>query len=164
MWFWQLYSVRISVAYFVIKFVFRMLPLEPITLKLRYRTCLYLVLGPIIAISAAVWIHTLVSSPHPLTTLFIPGELDRSLENEFFARMRKTLQYDGLFCFSAAFLWLGVLAIDMGRASLVSATVRAVVAVASVRMVGPGATFGMLWLWRESSLVNDIRNNRTDYK
>lgn len=143
-WFWQLYCTRITVAWYILQFLFNFVPLPSIRSSLSYRTKVALILGPFIAIAGATWIYTLISCPHPLSTVFFPQEL---AEEAWVLRMRRILQFDQLSVFGSSVLWV---AMDARRNKVSSGL--GVVLMGSILacFVGTGASFGILWLIKEN--------------
>ncbi|KAF2870210.1 hypothetical protein BDV95DRAFT_595748 [Massariosphaeria phaeospora] len=154
-WFWQLYPVRVFFAYVVVKGGAKMLALRRRGLDVSYQKSVTLLVAPMIAVSAATWIYVLSSSPYSLRERAWPAAV---AEETFAMRMRRILQCDALFMFAGTFAWLGYLLGEMWSARLIDAKQVAgfvAVGIASLGAVGPGATVGVLWLWREAFLVGD---------
>ncbi|KAF2186050.1 hypothetical protein K469DRAFT_664532 [Zopfia rhizophila CBS 207.26] len=157
-WFWQLYPVRMSIVYFLVEGVSKILPIPRPRIVLRYSTTIRLILFPMIAISTGVWIYTLLNCPYSLKTIFCPAPL---IEDTWLLRMRRILQFDELFVYGSSMVWLGFLMMDAKKAGLVSGSGIAgflVMAVGLTGIVGPGATFGVMWLWREGYLVDEEKD------
>lgn len=113
-----------------------------------------LTIGSCIALSALVWLYTLTMSPYTPMAMFIPES--SVAEREWTAIARNVLQYDQLFSFGSALLWLGYLFGDLKRAGMVQQSWTKIVmaAAATVLVLGPGAAVGIAWLWREEVLVS----------
>jgi hypothetical protein len=158
-WAWQLYSVRVSLGYYVILAFSRVVPLSLKNLgkMMNYHTALRLVLGPFIAISAAVWINLLVNCPYSFSTLFSPINSRPEISSRWVGMIRRCLQYDELVVFGSAFIWLLLMGIDIRTAKMwsQSQTLGFVGMLALIPIIGPGATLGVMWLWRESALVEE---------
>ncbi|KAF2713384.1 hypothetical protein K504DRAFT_530375 [Pleomassaria siparia CBS 279.74] len=155
-WAWQLYCVRIGIGYYVIQVIGKVLPLNlsGLVRKMNYHTSLRLIIGPLIAISAAVWIHMLMNCPYSFSTLFLPIK-DPQEGKSWIGMMRRCLQWDEVFVFGGSFLWLAYLAVEM-RASKIwsSSSIFGYLSLAGLALgIGPGAVFGVMWLWRETVLV-----------
>lgn len=106
--------------------------------------------GGTVAISAITWWSVLALSPSSLTQLFVPTSLHPSAINlDVFAK--DFLKRDEVFLFANAFLWLMYVFWDIKTARMVQTSWIAFfgAGVASLLLLGPGAAFGLGWLWRE---------------
>ena len=108
--------------------------------------------GSFVALSAAVWIYSLPHSPFSLNELFVPW-LD--IPPTLVENLRNFIQYDFLFSFGSAFLWLGYLFSDMKNAGMVNTSWSRIIPTAALTTLalGPGAAVGLGWLWREQILA-----------
>ena len=113
-----------------------------------------LTIGASVTLSALVWLYTITKSPYSPLTLFVPGVA--SAKDDWMDIVRNFIQYDHLFCFGGAFLWLGYLFHDLKRAGMVRQSwIRIITeAVLTTVALGPGAAVGLGWLWREDVLAN----------
>ncbi|KAI1370788.1 hypothetical protein F4677DRAFT_437494 [Hypoxylon crocopeplum] len=107
--------------------------------------------------SSGVWIYTILYSPYPLATLFIP---QAGSQSEYVLHARKALQADELSVFAASFLWLVYSLFDLHSAGIVGNEWLFYVGSLPVvtACVGPGAAFLLGWYWRETALFNAKRN------
>ncbi|KAF2679243.1 hypothetical protein K458DRAFT_422460 [Lentithecium fluviatile CBS 122367] len=145
-WAWQLYSVRIWLAYEAIRFVIRYLPfrMPNIGKKLSYRASISLLLAPLIAISVGMWTYTLFYCPYPLRDVYFPHPL---VEDTWEGRLRRILQFDYLFVNGSGLAWVLMLLREVRPGGTIK---RAVAAVVATVLVGPAAALGVLWVWKES--------------
>ncbi|KAI0886269.1 uncharacterized protein GGS22DRAFT_179182 [Annulohypoxylon maeteangense] len=97
-WAWQLAPFWIGVGNVLLTAISK--PLLRKSISLTSENFILLVLG---LISAGVWGYTLLYSPYPLPTLFLPALESQS---EFVAHCRKALQADHLAVFASSLLWL----------------------------------------------------------
>lgn len=155
---WQLFPVYLAVASFVLSWIPLRLPgkraertaMQKLDAEVRgARVCI----GALVALAVGVWWWTWVgsgASVRGMVGLFVPrglpsGELP-SLEG-FAAEF---LRWDEMFVFAGVLGWLGYFFADL-------VVVRGVLGwmevlgcgLASVVVLGPGATAGLGWLWRE---------------
>jgi hypothetical protein len=143
-WFWQLYAVRMTIAYYIISPIVALLPFS--TPRVGYRTTVALVLAPLIAISAAMWIYTVLNCPHPLAHVFWPEEL---VVDTWLGRLRRILQFDYLFLNGVGLLWATVLLRDVGMRGFGETVKIVLVAGMATAALGPAAALGLMWVWRE---------------
>lgn len=155
-WIWQLSPLWISILQFVLAktIVPDTIRQDRLEAPTRDLPVIRYTVGTCIAISGAVWIYTLVMSPFSLATIFTPGLSENS--TTWVTYVRTVFQYDHLFCWSSALLWLGYLFADMKHAGMVTQSwVRLIAAMGLTLLAfGPGATVGLGWLWREDILIN----------
>ncbi|KAF2801072.1 hypothetical protein K505DRAFT_227365 [Melanomma pulvis-pyrius CBS 109.77] len=168
-WAWQLYSIRIALGYYFLLACSSLVPSGVLrTAKtMNYHTALRIILGPLIVISATVWINLLVNCPYSFSVLFIPSKNhEQEHANRWVGMIRRCLQYDELVVFGSAFLWLVYLALDMKNAGIWSPgkVLRFLGAFAGAIAVGPGAALGGLWLWREKDLVVEVGGHKSGKK
>ncbi len=99
-------------------------------------------------ISASTWWYTLYSSHFSLATLFIPVRTP----DEF---IRLFLQFDQVFSMGSCLLWLLYLFGDLKRAGMMANSWVDIIArgLITLAVVGPGATVGLGWWWREQLLA-----------
>lgn len=113
-------------------------------------------IGTLVAVSSIVWGWTCFQalSQGGLLSIFIPSAFpSQTLCLATFTR--EFLRFDEIFLFGNTFLWLGMLFWDLKFAGMLQVSwVRLVIyLVGSVLVLGPGATAGLGWLWREQVLV-----------
>jgi hypothetical protein len=109
--------------------------------------------GACVVLASTVWLSVLARSPFSLATIFLPPLGAQT--TGWISTARVILQVDHVVCWTSALLWLSYLFADMKYAGMVTqswATIFAGVALSSLAL-GPGATFGLGWLWREDILV-----------
>jgi hypothetical protein len=113
-------------------------------------------IGTLAAISSVVWLTTcfvafLQSGIH---TVFVPQMLPGHAA-DFTAFTREFLKFDEVFLFGNTFLWLAYLFWDLKHAGMVKTSWMQLLTylVGSVLLLGPGATAGLGWLWRENILA-----------
>lgn len=148
-WFWQLYSVRITLSWYLMQYVGAFLQLPKIHSTLGYRTKAILALAPFIAIAVGLWAYTALYCPYSLSTVFYIHPL---AEDIWVLRMRRLLQFDQVYIWGSSVLWV---AMDMRRNRLSSGMEIILAGVILAGIVGPGASFGLLWLWREWKVAAD---------
>jgi len=112
--------------------------------------------GMLATLSAAAWSLTCFRAvyQHELYSVFIPENLPGQTSS-LAAFSREFLKFDEIFLFGNTFLWLGMLFWDLKYAGMLkTGWVRLLVyLVGSVLVLGPGATAGLGWLWREDVLT-----------
>ncbi|KAF2835087.1 FAD/NAD(P)-binding domain-containing protein [Patellaria atrata CBS 101060] len=115
---------------------------------------LFVTVGACVVSSALTWLSTLFLAPFSMAQIFVPYW--REPETHSWAEnCTATVQWDYIFLFAAAALWIVYLFYDLRRAGMVQAgwgtlVVRAVVV---GLLAGPGAMLGVAWLGREWVLV-----------
>ncbi|KAK4031577.1 hypothetical protein C8A01DRAFT_21230 [Parachaetomium inaequale] len=104
------------------------------------------------AISAGVWISTLLLSPYSVSEIFLPT-LARQTDDHL--HTRRAFQVDEVSAFTACFLWLAYLLLDMHSAGLVGLNGFWPIAVLPIVLtfLGPGVTVALVWSWREAMFV-----------
>jgi hypothetical protein len=112
-------------------------------------------IGALCALSAVVWIHTNATSPYSFATMFVPEGIP-SYQTDVTVYVRDFWKAAKLIFFGNTFLWLGYLFWDMKHAGMVASSWLSIVcyAVSSLIVLGPGATAGLGWLWREEIITN----------
>jgi hypothetical protein len=114
-------------------------------------------IGALAGMSSIVWLVTCVIalSEHGIRAVFVPQSLPGQATG-FIAFTREFLKWDEIFLFGNTFLWLGYLFWDLKHAGMLKTSwIQLLTSLASsVLVLGPGATAGMGWLWRESILVS----------
>jgi hypothetical protein len=113
-------------------------------------------MGILISLSAASWIRTALKAGTALKFygLFIPSQLTLNTQ-DFTTFTSDFFKVDELGLFFATFLWLGYLFWDLKSAGMVEESWLNLVAhlVGATIVMGPGATSGMGWMWRERVLA-----------
>jgi hypothetical protein len=114
-------------------------------------------IGTLITVSSTVWLFTCISTilQNEFPSVFVPDSLTSQTTN-FAAFTQEFLKFDEIFLFGNTFLWLGYLFWDLKHAGMLKTTWIQLLAylIGSVLLLGPGATAGLGWLWRENILVN----------
>ena len=155
-WIWQMFPVWTGVIQQVLKRTVMPNTVEDDRLKNQSRdlSTIRFTIGACVVLSAGVWIYTLTMSPYSPITLFLP-QLEAPQE-DWIHMVRIFVQYDELFCFGGALLWLGYLFNDMKHAGMVQQSWISIIAMATLTTValGPGAAVGLGWLWREDVLAH----------
>lgn len=111
-------------------------------------------LGTVVAISATMWANVMMNSPYTFKEMFWPTTLP-ALSTNLVVQMRAFLQLDQLFTMGNVLLWMLYSYADLKVAKLtrVSWFVLLPLIVTGVGLIGPGATFGVLWGYREYVLA-----------
>jgi hypothetical protein len=109
------------------------------------------------AFSSIIWIWTRIKagSLHNFLHLFVPEHLPPQTTN-FVSFVREFLRVDQLFLFGNTFLWLVYLFWDLKAARMLQTSWLTLLLymVTLILALGPGATAGLAWLWREYVLAN----------
>ncbi|RYP43177.1 hypothetical protein DL768_010050 [Monosporascus sp. mg162] len=151
-WAWQLTPFWIGVSNLLLSKIFGRLFLFPKTAASRSPKLLVSVLG---LISTGVWAYTLLYSPYPISTLFVPVA---EVQSEFVAHTRKALQADELAVFGSSLLWLAYSFFDLHTAGILGSNWMYHIALLPVIAVceGPGAAFAVGWYQRERALSSNV--------
>ncbi|GAB1319710.1 FAD NAD(P)-binding domain protein [Madurella fahalii] len=150
---WQLYPVYLSLTLYLVSRLWKDTTAhDKIRATQRDLPTLRWSVGLACALSAAVWVWAWL--PHGVRAVFVPAALPRSTPGltEF---TREFLRWDEVFGFGAHLVWMGYLFWDLAHAGMLRegwVTVMAV-GVVSVLALGPGATLGLGWLFREHILA-----------
>jgi hypothetical protein len=153
-WIWQPFPVYVSILQFVLKKT-----VMPDTVRedridnpSRDLPTIRYTIGTLCAISTATWRYTLYAAPFSWATLFVPNIALDQTGDEY---IRMFLQFDQIFAIGACFLWLMYLYSDMKRAGMMEDSWISIVlkGAASLVVMGPGATVGLGWLYRERLLA-----------
>lgn len=154
-WIWQLYPVWVSGLQIFLAWTIvpNTIQEDRIYAPTRDFSTIRLTVGTCIVLAGGVWLYTLVMSPFSLITIFIPY-LENPQES-WTACARGVLQYDHIFCWGSAFLWLGYLTADMKHVGMVTHSWTKLITILSLSTLifGPGATVGLVWLWREDIVI-----------
>jgi hypothetical protein len=162
-WIWQMFPIWVA----VLQQLFKRTDLVPDTAErdrmrspTRDWTAIRVTVGAGVALSVGVWVYMLSMSPFSPVTIFIPHLTppppEHHDEGDWMLVLRNFVQYDHLFRFGGALLWLGYLLADLKAAGMVEESwIRIVVsAIIATLALGPGASVGLGWLWREDVLVH----------
>jgi hypothetical protein len=114
-------------------------------------------IGTLSLLSSTVWLATCISAfpQNKISSIFVPDNLP-SQATDFVAFTREFLKVDELFLFTNTFLWLAYLFWDLNHAGMLkTGWIRLLLyLVGSIALLGPGATAGVGWLWRENILAS----------
>ncbi|KAK0726552.1 hypothetical protein B0T21DRAFT_413877 [Apiosordaria backusii] len=156
---WQLFPIWVSITMFALSKLFKETVNEDKinnTEKDLGVVRVYMVLGSALAAGAHIWgkIGGGWGDGYAGMGLFLPGGIPRSYDSltEFAVHF---LRWDYIFGFGAHVLWLGYLFADLAKAGMLKegwGNVMGVVVLGLVT-VGPGATVGGAWLFREEVLA-----------
>ncbi|KAF2278002.1 uncharacterized protein EI97DRAFT_500213 [Westerdykella ornata] len=166
-WLWQLYPVRVSLGYYILRTLFETRGRKQASTATaskpnsihhsnHYHRHLLLALLPLIAISAGLWLHTLLASSYSLYEIFYPSPLPDELLGTFTGQMQVLLKWDYIFVVASSLLWWGYEMWDLKRVGRVTARGIAVLVVMWVGMgmvLGPAVGVAVVWLVREWYLV-----------
>ena len=155
-WIWQMFPVWTYLIQLVLKRTAMPDTVEHDRLHNPKRdlSTIRVTVGALIVLSAGVWIYTLTLSPYSPITLFVPQY--EAPKEDWIDIVRNFVQYDELFCFGGAMLWLGYLFTDLKSAGMVQQSWINIItmAILATLALGPGAATGLGWLWREDVLAN----------
>lgn len=154
---WQLYPVWLALAVWGIGrlFVKDTVASDKLYATQRDLPVMRVYLGAASALAAGVWVWTVwLSGSGGLTGVFVPEGLPRSMPS-FEAFAGQFLRWDEVFGFGSHLLWLGYLFWDLAAAGMLREGWFTAIGLGliSVLLVGPGATLGLGWLWREHILA-----------
>lgn len=114
-------------------------------------------IGSLVTVSSAMWVFTCIRAISQLSlySVFVPYALPSQTGN-LATFTREFLKFDEIFLFGNTFLWLGMLFWDLKYAGMLRVGWMKLVVylVVLVLIVGPGATAGLIWLWRENVLAS----------
>jgi hypothetical protein len=156
LFFWQMSPVWISLtSFFLSYFIPNTTQSDRIKSPKRDLPVMRYTIGALSVLSTSIWIWTNATSPYSPWSLFVP-ELIPSQTSDFVTFVRNFLKVDELSLFGSTFLWLGYLLWDMKHAGMVKTPWALIVlyAVGTLTVLGPGATAGLGWLWREDIISN----------
>ena len=154
-WAWQLFPLGVAaLMYFLANYVFASsLRRDRIAAPKRDVPVIHVTLAAPVALSAAVWWYTLLAAPVPWAALFVPRWDPSALKG--LLAVRNLVQFDHLFCFGAAGLYLLYAAWDFKHAGMLRTAWAKLLgsALAATVALGPGAALGLAWLWREDVIT-----------
>jgi hypothetical protein len=153
---WQMFPIWVSLAsWFLSGFIFdttssdRFSPNRDLAI-IRYT------IGSLAGLSSGVWLWTLVNAATYDNVLgfFVPQSLPIHTNN-YVDFAREFLKIDQISLFGNTFLWLAYLFWDMKHAGMVRTSwfSLTIYLLSSLLVLGPGATAGLGWLWRENVLA-----------
>jgi len=154
-WIWQMFPVWVALIQLVLTYSFKLAATQESRIgdHIQDLQIIRTTISLSIVLSAGVWIYTFIMSPFPLRMMFLPHF--PSPGHGWVEIVGNFVQYDHLFCWGSALLWLGYLFRDLKKARMVqqSWVTLLVGAVVTTVVLGPGATVGLGWLWREDLLM-----------
>lgn len=149
-WAWQMTPLFVGLANTSLASLIALSP--SLSRQLKAISSPRVLLGVPAAISAGIWIYTLIVSPHSISALFLPLlEPQDALE----PLLRRGLQIDELCVFGSSLLWIGYHIVDLYLDGHVTTSeIFQVISLYPViaALTGPGASLSYLWFWRESKL------------
>ncbi|KAK1753897.1 hypothetical protein QBC47DRAFT_385163 [Echria macrotheca] len=156
---WQLYPIHVSVARYVLSLVAIGKPKTqgetPLVKFQRELLVTRVCVGFAVVVGAATWLSTLWSAGFAFPSVFVPTSMPARSLPDFTAFCGLFLRWDELFSFASMFVWLGYVYHDAKKADLVrtSWSDLALRGVLLSVLLGPGATMGLGWLWREEAVA-----------
>jgi hypothetical protein len=153
---WQMFPLWISLAgLFVSSFIPNTTMSDRIKAPKRDLPVMRYTIGILAAISASIWIWSVLGNFSAILTIFVPDNFPRETST-FMAFTRDFLKVDELFLFGNTFLWLSYLFRDLKHAGMINTTWLSLVLYCgcSVILFGPGATVALGWLYREDAITN----------
>ncbi len=153
---WQLYPVWLALSLWGMSRVFfrDTMASDKVYHTQKDLPVMRLYIGGAAVVSAGVWWWTALVGGYGLREVFVPAALPRSMGSltEFAGQF---LRWDEVFGFGSHLVWLGYLFWDLAAAGMLREGwfTAAGLGVVSLLLVGPGATVGMGWLWREHILA-----------
>ena len=152
---WQLYPVWFWLSSWAFSRLFAdTVDHDAFTAPTRDLPYIRLTVGAPAVLAAGFWIGAVLLGPYGLREIFVPTTLPRLTANLSDAAL-EFLRIDELVIFGSVFLWLAYLFADLKRAGMLGTGWPALLVFATVGVfaVGPGATAGLGWLWREEILA-----------
>jgi hypothetical protein len=155
MFVWQLFAVWVAIFQQLGRlFIANTMQSDRLRAPLKDLPVIRFTVGAAISLSTIVWWHTLSQAPISARELFIPAKW--SADMDAILSFRTAIQYDHLFCWGSALLWMVYLFGDLKYAGMVkqSWSTLLTMGLATLVVAGPGATVGSAWLWREEVLAS----------
>jgi hypothetical protein len=152
---WQLYPVGIAVALFALaRLRADTNEFDKVHVPLRDLPYVRTTVGAASLIAAGGWVANWATSPFSLPEAWLPSALPASTA-DLTAFTGQFLRWDGCSFFGSHIVWLLLLFGDMRAAGMIAVGPwrMALYAAAGTIALGPGATVGLLWLWREEILA-----------
>ena len=114
------------------------------TIRLTMRFCA--------AVSACVWLYTIIQAPVALSEFLPAWESPAGL----WACARNFIAWDHILTFTGVFMWLGLLFRDLKHWEKTDASWTKLCGLVTTTCIvaGPGATAALGWLWREELLAD----------
>ncbi|KAL2015409.1 hypothetical protein VTK56DRAFT_5533 [Thermocarpiscus australiensis] len=160
---WQLYPLYVALALWAVSRLFRdTTPTDKLYRTRRDLPVMRWYVGAASALSAAVWLWAWAAGPgYGIRGVFVPGAVPRDVLPSLTEFTRQFLRWDELFGFGSHLLWLAYLFWDLRSAGMLrEGWLRVVVmGIVSLLLVGPGATLGLGWLFREHILATRRHKN-----
>jgi hypothetical protein len=155
-WYWQIFPITGSILLFALSSVIRpfVTNRQIEVVQQRSETSLNLRVGAMAAISAATYWYMLLSSPLPVSEIFIPKYLTDLPEDSSTATLT-LLQYDYFATSGTFLLWLAYHYGDLKSAGVCQLSWVQIVlyAIAIGFLGGPGALICVGWLARENMMA-----------
>jgi hypothetical protein len=156
LFFWQMSPVWISITALSLSyFIPNTTASDRLKAPKRDLPVMQYTIGVLSAFSAALWIRTNYTSPYGFASLFLPETIPSQTSN-FLTFIRDFLKFDELSLFGNTLIWLGYLFWDIKHAGMINTSWLTIIfyATSSLLVLGPGATAGLGWLWREDIITN----------
>jgi hypothetical protein len=153
---WQFFPLSVAlIQYFLARTVFpNTIQNDRIHAVKRDLPTIRTAMGVLIALSTVVWWYTLAQAPVPLSSLFSPDSISKSVTS--LEAVRRILQTDQVISLGTAFVWVAYLFWDLKSAGMVDQgwLTLVVLGMFTTLAAGPGAAIGGAWLWREEILAS----------
>lgn len=156
LFFWQMFPIWMSLTQRMIAFLIpNTYDSDRLQAPKRDLPVMRYTIGSLVTISASVWIWINATSPYSVTTMFFPEAIP-SQTTGVVKFARDFLKIDEISLFGSTLLWLGYAFWDMKSAGMVETSWAMLIlyALVSLMCLGPGATVGLGWLWREDIITN----------
>ena len=152
---WQLYPTFLSIYLFTISKLFpETVDVDKYDAPKRDLPIIRLYMGLSIVLVSSVWIWSWATGPYSMMTIYWPTAIPKTTTN-FVDFIRDFLRYDQVFAFGPGLLWLLYLFGDLKHAGMMTAGWARILlsGLVTIVVLGPGATLGIGWLWREQILA-----------
>lgn len=154
---WQLYPIWLSLGTQIFSSFLQDTTITDRFTPRRDLPVLNYSIGALSALSAMVWAWTFLTSASlkGFFDLFIPVTMPTNSPN-LTTCVREFLKFDEISLLGNTFIWLGYFFWDMKAAGMVETSWLQLLSylITSTLFLGPGATAGLGWLWREHILAN----------
>jgi hypothetical protein len=153
---WQLFPIFMALIMFVFSYISPdTVASDKIRAPKRDLPLIRLIVGSTSFLAAVVWLWAWAAGPYSFVDVFIPQMLPMA-SPDLKTSTANFLRFDEIFVFGPQLVWLAYLFWDIKHAGMLSAGwLRLILyAVAGVFALGPGATLGLGWLWREHLIAN----------
>jgi hypothetical protein len=156
LFFWQLSPIWISLTGLLVSsFIPNTVREDRMNSPKRDLGVMRYTIGGLALHSAIVWIGLIWFGPYSFYDLFVPSKAPIQ-SSELVPFIRDFLKVDEISLVSVSLLWLAYSFWDIKYAGMVQTSWTQIVlyGAASIAVVGPGATVGLGWLWREDIITN----------